>query len=105
MIDWDGKVLGPVMGVFGEAATYAPSVGAPFTVWGVYDEAYRDVDLSGGMGVTSAQPVLGVRLSQFLVAPQQDDVLTILRTNETFRVKEVRSDGHGGAKLMLNLNY
>ena len=105
MIDWDKALLKPLMSVFGESITYSPAIGSAFPISGIFDEAYHDVDLAGGMGVTSAQPVVGVRLSEFLTQPQQDDVLTVIRTGETFKVKEVRIDGHGSAKLMLNLNY
>ncbi|WP_317201480.1 hypothetical protein [Janthinobacterium sp.] len=103
MINWDKVVQGPLMGVFGEAVRFMPFGGTPFNTSGVFDEAYRDVELAGGMGVTTEQPMLGVRLSTFPASPAQDDLLTILRTGETFKVKEVRPDGHGWAKLMLNL--
>lgn len=103
MIDWDKAVLGPLNGVFGEAAHYMPATRAPINITGIFDEAYRDVELAGGMGVTSTQPVLGVQLSQFRTLPLQGDRVTIIRTKETFIVKEVRDDGHGSAKLMLNL--
>lgn len=102
MIDWDAHVLAPLEGVFGEAVTYTPAVGLPFQISGVFDEAYREVELAGGLGMTSEMPVLGVRLSQFSVAPKQGDQLTIQRTAATYAVKEVRQDGHGAAKLMLN---
>ena len=43
-----------------------------------------------------------MQLSQFVVPPLQDDVLTILRTGRTYWVNEVRDDGHGSARLLLN---
>ncbi len=104
MIDWDAHVLGPLQGVFGEAVTYTPYGQPSFQISGIFDEAYRDIDLAGGMGITTEMPVLGVQLSQFPIQPMQGDSLTILRTAETFVVKEVRQDGHGSAKLMLNLS-
>lgn len=104
MIDWDAAVLGPLNGVFGESAWYMPATTRPLPITGIFDEAYRDIDLAGGMGVSTTQPVLGVQLSQFPELPEQGDRLTIARTKETFIVKEVRPDGHGAAKLMLNLD-
>jgi hypothetical protein len=104
MIDWDKVVVGPVTGVFGEAVRFMPATTRPIPITGVFDEAYVEVDPTGGMGMTSARPVLGVQLSQFLALPLQGDRLTIVRTGETFIVNEVRSDGHGAAKLMLNLD-
>lgn len=104
MIDWDKVVVGPVTGVFGESVHFMPATTRPVDITGVYDAAYVEVDVAGGMGMTSARPVLGVQLSEFLTLPLQGDRLTIIRTGETFVVKEVRDDGHGAAKLMLNLD-
>ena len=101
-IDWDSAVLAPLEKVFGELVTYLPAIGNSFPVFGVFDEAYREVDLAGGMAVTTEMPILGIRLSLFAIQPKQGDQLTILRTNVTYVVKEVRPDSHGAAKLMLN---
>lgn len=103
MIDWDSKVLAPLENVFGELVQFTPAAGAGFQVTGVFDEAYKEIDLAGGMGVTSVMPVLGVRLSQFPSPPLQGDQLTILRTAATYVVKEVRPDSHGS--ILLKLNY
>lgn len=102
MIDWDRAVLGPLEAVFGEPVTYAPAAGGGFDVSGVFDAAYREVELAGGIGITTETPVLGVRLSQFATAPEQGDRLTIQRTGLTYEVREVRPDSHGAARLMLN---
>lgn len=101
-IDWDKNVLAPCEAVFGEALQYMPAAGTAFQVTGIFDEAHREVDLAGGMGVTTTSPVAGVRLSQFPVPPKQGDTLTRLANSTTYAVKEVRPDSHGGAKLMLN---
>lgn len=114
MVDWDAAVLGPVHAVFGNVSvTYQPVAGQPFTLTGIFDRGYRQVVVleDGGEAITSAQPVLGVRVSQMATAPVQSDRFTILSATETalqpfvgavFIVKEVRPDGHGEARLMLN---
>jgi hypothetical protein len=102
VIDWDTLVLGPAMAQFGEAVTYAFAGAAPVAISGVYDEQYTAVDVVDGQGVTSSMPVLGVQLSQLPALPQQGDQLTIVRTAQRFSVREVRPDGHGWAKLLLN---
>lgn len=102
MIDWDAAVLGPCEAVFGESVTYRPINAAEFVTTGIFDEAYREVDIAGGMGVTTESPVLGIRMSQFSIPPMQGDQLTIDRTGKTYAVREVRSDSHGSARLMLN---
>jgi len=103
-IDWDKMVLGPVIGKLGEAVTYAPSAGQVFPITGIFDEAYREIDVPSGINVTSTCPVLGIRFADFpaYAPPQQNDELTVIRTGVTYVVREVRPDGHGGAKLMLN---
>lgn len=102
-VDWDNLVHGPVTEAFGEAALYAPfSGGPPFTITGIFDEAYAEVQELGGQPVSSASPVLGVQLSQFLVPPAIKDQVTIQATGTVFVVSVVEPDGHGWAKLYLN---
>lgn len=103
MIDWDKNVLAALENVFGEPVQYMPAVGAPFPITGIFDEAYKEVDLAGGMGANSVMPVLGVRLSQFSNPPLQGDQLTILRTGGTYIVKKPEPDSHGS--ILLKLNY
>lgn len=102
MIDWDSLVLGPVQGVFGEPVMFLPAIGSPLAVSGIFDEAYREVDLAGGMAVTTESPVLGIRVSDFSVLPVQGDQVTVASRSKTYVVREVQIDGHGGAKLLLN---
>ncbi|MET3135531.1 hypothetical protein AAKU55_005842 [Oxalobacteraceae bacterium GrIS 1.11] len=105
-IDWDKLVSGPVMAVFGEAARFLPVAGAPFDIQGAFHEAYKSVDLVGGMGMTSEMPALGVRLADFPARPLQKDRVTIAATGlhggGTYVVKEVQPNGIGGAVLLLN---
>ena len=103
-INWSAEVLGPLMGIFGEAAIYTPQNGVAFPVTGVFDNAYlKDVMFEdASMGVTSVHAVLGVQLSQFPVPPAQNGLLFVTSVNTTFVVKEVRVDSHGGAKLILS---
>lgn len=110
MIDFDRLVLGPCIGIFGEQPAaqpvYQPANRAPaFLINGVFDLAYRPIDplVIEGMEpshVTTAGPCLGVALSSFPNPPLQGDLVTIRGT--LYRVSEVRSDGVGGARLMLN---
>lgn len=104
MIDWDKRVLAPTMGVFGEPVTYTPAGGSPFSVNGVYDEAYKtDIQFEDGLvGATATKPLLGVRLSEFALPPAQNDRLYIPRVDLHFIVTDVQADSHGWAKLILN---
>ena len=105
-IDWDGNVIGPLMDVFGESVTYTPDSGTPLPLTGVFDEAYQDITLLGdGTGMTTVSPVLGVRLADFPsgVIPRKADTVAIPSVNTIYTIKDVRPDGHGWAKLMLNI--
>lgn len=98
-------VLGPLMGVFAEPVEFRPAGGGtPISVSGVFDRAYtRDVALEdGSIGVTTESPTLGVRLSDFQSPPKQNDRFFIPSAGATFIVREVRVDGHGAARCLLN---
>lgn len=116
-VDWSAVVTGPCLAVFGEPVTYLSAVGGQFQITGVFDEAYLELTPMGrGPGLASEafafgspgaisteMPVLGVQMSQFPIPPAQGDQLTV--RGNTYAVKEVRPDGHGAAKLLLNMVY
>lgn len=106
-VDWDDLVIGPVVDEFGDPVTYILSTGSIITVTGVFDSEYLDLNaispeqLGLPGNITAARPVLGVQLSQFTSPPIQGDNLT-LASGAAYSVMEVRADGHGWAKLLLN---
>lgn len=111
-VDWGTEVGTPTTALFGGPARYFPHDGSPaFDVVGVFDEAYREVQIIDGLSYTSdAQPVIGITDSQFAAnnwVPAQNDKVLILDPlmaafGQTFIVKEPRPDSHGITKLMLN---
>lgn len=102
-LDWDALTHAAVSDAFAEPVLYQPAGGDPFTVSGVFDEAYAEVEVLDGAPVSSVFPVLGVRLSQFGDSPPEaGDRLTIIRTGTTYVVNNVNPDGHGWAILPLN---
>jgi hypothetical protein len=105
-VDWDANVLAPCAEVFGEPVTYTPANGSPFPITGVFDEAYHEVVmLDNGPAITSESPVLGIRYAEFPTGhpPRKGDTLLIVSANTIYTVKDVQPDGHGHAKLMLNV--
>lgn len=99
-VDFDNLVLAPCIAVFGEAITYIPRLSSRFPVNGIFDPAYTELVVIDGEPVTQTMPVMGIRLSDFPQKPLQDD--TLIARGKVYRVREVRVDGHGSAKLMLN---
>ena len=105
-VDWDSNVLSPLMSVFGEPVTYTPASGSSFPLGGVFDEAYQGIVLLGDdPAMTTVSPILGVRLDEFPsgVLPRKGDTVAIPSVNTIYTIKDVRPDGHGHAKLMLNI--
>jgi hypothetical protein len=111
-VDWDTLLIGPTVARFGEPVTYSTQA-ASFAIVGVFDEAYRELivvaageatfsDHMLGSAVSAERPVLGVQLSQFPAGtyPTQSDTLVV--RGALYIVKEVRPDGHGWARLLLN---
>ena len=88
-----------ILAAFGVPVVYAPAVGAPVTVTGIFDAAWERLDVST-TGITSVGPMVFVRLGDLPVDPEQDTpAITI--GGKGYAVKEVQRDGQGGAKLML----
>lgn len=102
--DFDGHILAPLFGQFAEPVRYTHAGGDTLSINGIFDEAYRELIPQGGvLAYTTERPVCGVRLVEFGDSPpQQGDALTVNRTGNVYEVQEVRLDGHGAAKLMLN---
>jgi hypothetical protein len=111
-VDWDTLLIGPTVARFGAPVTYSAQ-SASFPIVGVFDQAYRELlvvnagesmfsDNILGSAVSAERPVIGVQLSQFPpgIYPTQGDTLVV--NGALYIVKEVRPDGHGWARLLLN---
>lgn len=100
-VDFDALVLAPTVGTFGQDAMYLPASAPAFPLYGVFDEAFKDVANLDPLEANTVMPVIGVRLSQMPVMPQQNDQVRIASVNRLYYVIDVKPDGHGHAKLML----
>lgn len=103
-IDWDGLVLGPVMGAFGEKIVYTPRGGAPIVIPdAVFDEESADIAIGeDGQVSTQQKPTCGIRQAALLgaTASQGDSVRRDLN-GRIYLVREPIPDGHGHIRLML----
>lgn len=116
MIDWQGLVGAPCRTVFGQPAAVTWN-GQTFNLSGIFDEAYRQVDVSDGMEVTTVSPTLGIDLADLTLGGQPVSALQGARVlvsasplaggaptaDTSYIVQEARTDGHGWARLILNL--
>lgn len=99
-VDFDTLVVKVGVAKFGIPVVYVPASAPRFNVTGVFDRAYSQDAIKDGVVVTETMPVLGISTSDFPSPPLQGDQLII--NGQTFIVRELRDDGHGGGKLMLN---
>lgn len=108
MIDWGAQVLAPTIKVFGQPGTLTQG-GVSVDLNGIFDEAYVDVDVLDGMQTTSTKPCFGIDLVDLPFAPAQGARVFIPAAlgaplvDTTYIVKKVQKDGHGGARLLLNV--
>jgi hypothetical protein len=104
VIDWDRVVGVPTLEVFGEPVRWVDPKGRPRRFLGVFDNAYRPVMSLGDyadVSIATVAPCLGVQISKCPVPPFQGMQIEI--RGRIYSVKIVEDDGHGHAKLLLNL--
>jgi hypothetical protein len=92
------------MDVFGEVVpvVYAPSIGTPANVTGIFDENYVLAKGSADSGVEVSGPAAFFRLEDLPDVPEDDDPMLTIRSIE-YRVIERRPDGLGGIVLVLRV--
>jgi hypothetical protein len=85
----------------GDLITYAPSVGDPVSVRGIFDASHVLVDV-GEIGVSSVGPAVFLRLSDLPSDPETDIAATVIVGAVTYVIREVKPDSLGGVHLLLN---
>ncbi|SER57197.1 hypothetical protein SAMN05216548_12620 [Faunimonas pinastri] len=110
MIDFDALVLTPAMDAFSRPIIIDPVNSQPgvfaYSARGVWASKPDTIQTEGGEVISTNVPTLGIRLSEFSVAPVQGDQITIpaylsAPALGTFFVFDVNGDGQGGADLVL----
>lgn len=86
----------------GELVTYAPAVGLPVSVTGVFDAQYVLARGTAGAGVETQGPAVFLLLDDLPTDPEDDDPMLTIR-GVGYRVVERRPDGMGGIVLALRL--
>lgn len=101
---WDNlsdRMLRTTLSVFGSAITYTRGATSVPISKAVFDENYQAVDPDTGAIITSASPMLGVRLAD-LPGGQAQNGDTVTRKGITYRVIEQQPDSEGHSKLILH---
>jgi hypothetical protein len=110
MRDWDGMVdrtMRAAERAFGRPVTFrtfAPLGSGddppdPVTIRAVFDEAFRSVDTSSAVPVSTTSPIVDVRASDLPWTPEQGDTVEV--NGATYTVVDVQPDGAGTNRLFL----
>lgn len=116
MIDWQTKVVGPCQAAFGQPAQILWN-GQMFDLSGTFDEAYAETDVADGMPVTTVSPSIGINTADVSLGGEPLSALQGARVtvyaspfpggapvvDTDYIVQEAQADGHGWARLILNL--
>lgn len=85
----------------GGPVRYAPTVGDPVDVVGVFDAGYVLAE-AGPAGVSSSAPGVFLLLADLPVDPELDPDPTVTVDGVAYQVREVKKDGLGGVVLLMH---
>lgn len=94
-----GGALSIITKTLGEEVTYRPRKGGTFTINGIFDEVFRQVDPDTKEVIASNAPRVGIKLKDIPFLPQQGDDVTIRQ--KRYKVKDSQEDGLGGTTIFL----
>ncbi len=104
-IDWEGKLLSPLMKLVGVPIVFTPALGVAVNLNGIFNEAHEEVTLLDDVPASTVSPAVGVNRSDLNQDPLQGDMVTIESTGETYVIRDVQPDGHGHILLLLNFHH
>lgn len=85
----------------GEEVQYAPQVGSPVVITGIFDERFVLAEELDAVGVEANSKAVWVRLSDLPTDPDEDEPTITIRS-VAYRVRQRRRDGQGGITLLLH---
>ena len=98
--DLVGGLLDVAICTFGQDIDYRPKAGGSFSIQGVYDNKFVQIDPNTEEIVASNVLTLGVKLCDLPFEPKHGDEIRI--EGVKFRVTDSQEDGHGGATLIMH---
>lgn len=84
----------------GDEVCYFPRRGGTFTICGIFDERFEQVDPDTEELVASNIPTVGINLKDIPFPPEQGDEVRVL--GKTYLVTDSQEDGLGGTRLFLH---
>jgi hypothetical protein len=85
----------------GAVIRYAPSIGAPVDVTGLFEAVYVRVD-AGTPGVSTSGPAVWLHLADLPIDPDLDAGAIVTVNGTPYTVREAKKDGMGSVLLFLN---
>ena len=100
--DKTSKLLDSALSVFGEEnkILFRPKSGGTFTIRGIFDETWEEVDPETLLVISSTQPNVGIKTSELGFTPMSGDEVDIIGVS--YRITDVQEDGQGGDTLFLH---
>jgi hypothetical protein len=93
-------VMTTAVGTFGEIVRYIPKNENEYSIRGIFDKLFEQVDPDTEQIVASNQPVIGFRESDLQRTPEKGDRIII--RGKTYRVIDSQEDGVAGVRLLLH---
>lgn len=93
-------VANRAVGVFGETVTYIPLKGAQFSITGIFDNLFEQIDPDTERVVASNQPNLGFREEDLPKPPEKGDRVKL--RGKTYRIVDSQEDGVAMIRVMLH---
>lgn len=84
---------------FAVAATLTPVTGTPYTINGIFDDAYQAIDPNSGTVVSSVTPVFKTAVSFLRADLVRGDQITI--EGIVYKIRDQQPDGVGVVDLFL----
>lgn len=94
-------VLPTITHCMGDDVVYKPKKGGTFTIRGIYDEKFEQIDADTEELIASNIPSLGINLADLPFPPEQGDEVR-LYDGRCFLVTDSREDGLGGSTLLMH---
>ena len=93
------NIMGSCRSTFGEEVTYGRENVEPFTIEGIFQRAFTDVNVQAEANIALHEARIDVRRADFSFEPAAGD--TVTRLGVTYEVVDVQYDGWAMTRLYL----
>ena len=98
--DLADDIVEAAISVFSEPVKYLPKSGGQYSLTGIFDNQFQQVDPDTEVVVASNQPMLDLRLEDMSFTPTKGD--RVIVRSVAYRVIDSQEDGLAAVKLLLH---